>query len=286
MTFLGVGSAFAKRNYQSNALVEAWSDSPATQATPDANLLIDFGTTGPLALWQLKDKKGFEYLGRGGEINYRSIQRIFITHTHSDHVGGLEEMVQILTYHDSTAEAMHRPELLATQSILDRLWEHTLRGGLDVRHGRAALLTDYFEVNAVDLGTRLPAFNLLGRYDFFCFATDHLRLASKHDWPSCGLLIQDRHTHQSCYYSGDGCIDLNAVALIENASIIFHEAVLQAATHSVHTSLLQLRSLPEQVRKRMYLYHYDDAWDDPAFEYVSREFAGFARPGQRYTALA
>ena len=28
MTFLGVGSAFAKRNFQSNVLVEAWETGP------------------------------------------------------------------------------------------------------------------------------------------------------------------------------------------------------------------------------------------------------------------
>ena len=56
LTFLGVGSAFAKRNFQSNALIEAWSTGPSTQPQPDDTLLIDFGGTGPLALHSLKGK--------------------------------------------------------------------------------------------------------------------------------------------------------------------------------------------------------------------------------------
>ena len=53
-TFLGVGNAFAKRNYQSNILVEAWLKGSEAQDAPDDTLLIDFGTTGPLALHELK----------------------------------------------------------------------------------------------------------------------------------------------------------------------------------------------------------------------------------------
>ena len=67
LTFLGVGSAFAKRNLNSNCLFEFWEkpwqgDIPAHP--PDDTLLVDFGVTGPMALYQLKDKPGFEYLER------------------------------------------------------------------------------------------------------------------------------------------------------------------------------------------------------------------------------
>jgi hypothetical protein len=42
LTFLGVGSAFAKRNYNSNCLFEYW-EKPGTRSrqTPDDTLLID-----------------------------------------------------------------------------------------------------------------------------------------------------------------------------------------------------------------------------------------------------
>ena len=54
MTFLGVGGAFAKRNFQSNALIEAWSEGPDRQSRPDDTMLLDFGITGPMALHQLR----------------------------------------------------------------------------------------------------------------------------------------------------------------------------------------------------------------------------------------
>ena len=56
MTFLGVGSAFAKRNYNANILYEYWAkewDGPLPSSPPDDTLLVDFGVTGPLAIYAL-----------------------------------------------------------------------------------------------------------------------------------------------------------------------------------------------------------------------------------------
>ena len=54
LTFLGVGSAFAKRNLNSNALIEAWTKGPDHQDSPDDVLLVDLGALGPTALHELK----------------------------------------------------------------------------------------------------------------------------------------------------------------------------------------------------------------------------------------
>lgn len=64
LTLLGVGSSFAKRNFNSNALIEAWSTGPSAQPEPDDTLLVDFGGTGPLALHSLKITPVFAYLAR------------------------------------------------------------------------------------------------------------------------------------------------------------------------------------------------------------------------------
>lgn len=284
LTFLGVGSAYAKRNFNSNALVEAWSAGFDRQPAPDDNLLIDFGTTGPLALYQLKDKPGFEYLRRGSQTNWAAIRRIFVTHQHSDHVGGLEELAGCNVHADHPPDVPpFKPQLLAEAGVMEALWSESLKGGLGVLNGRLARLKDYFDVCRLRLRAGQPAFTLLDRYRFRVFPTDHIRVCQPYDWPSFGLYITDARTGGSAFYSGDTRFDPDSYAqMLADASICFHEVQLTDDPEPVHTGIGQLRSLAADIRAKTWLYHYGDNWDDASFEGVSREFAGFAKPHHRY----
>lgn len=164
LTFLGVGSAFAKRNFQSNALVETWRVGPHAQSAPDDNLLIDFGGTGPLALDRLKDQPGFSYLGDAGNINYAAIRNVFVTHLHGDHVGGLEELAVMTRYGKNHS----RPRLHIDRTLVGPLWENCLKGGLGVHSGGLATLSDYFDVLVHD-AAKGPHFILFDRYQFVPF---------------------------------------------------------------------------------------------------------------------
>jgi ribonuclease BN (tRNA processing enzyme) len=288
LTFLGVGSAFAKRNFQSNALVEAWSAGPARQASPDDTLLIDFGSTGPVALHQLRGQAGFSYLDDGGTIRYPAIRRVFVTHQHSDHIGGLEELagMNMHCYGDRRPGPTSKPGLVASRNVLDNLWDQSLRGGLGALTGRTAALEDYFDT--LGLGTAdeggTDRFSMLERYEFTVFPTDHIQIRQRFDWPSYGLLIKDVSTGETVVYSGDTRFDPEGLGpLMATARISFHEVQLEDEPDSVHARLCELRTLPETVRQRTLLYHYGDTWDDVQYASVADEFAGFAQPQHRYT---
>lgn len=287
LTFLGVGSAYAKRNFQSNALIEAWSTDPDRQDAPDDTLLIDFGTTGPLALHQLKSEAGFSYLERNGAVHYPAIHRVFITHQHSDHVGGLEELAGINIHSSSNqaGEPGFKPQIIGTAEVLTSLWEHTLKGGLGVLAGRNATLADYFDVLALRSAGRsaFDRFSLLDRYEFTPLPTDHIRMCERYDWPSFGLLITDRKTGATVVYSGDTRFDPDGLGeMMATAKLNFHEVQLDDQHDPVHTTLPQLRTLPVDVRRRTVLFHYGDTWDDKIYDIVADEFAGFARAQERY----
>ena len=284
-TFLGVGSAFAKRNLNSNILIEAWKKGPGDQPAPDDVLLVDFGNTGPIALDQLRRKPGFEYLDRGGTINYPAIRKIFITHQHGDHIGGLEELalVNMFVLNDPQTGRPFKPQLISSISILINLWDNSLKGGLNTLPGRYALLQDYFFIlSLVASDPERDHFTRLKRYRLGYVPADHVQIEQKYDWPSYGMFIEDTVTGEAVFFSGDSRFDYPAYsAMIHRAKLCFHDVQLVEQKNSVHALISELRTLPAEIRQRTILYHYGDNWDEGPYDFINEEFRGFATPQER-----
>ncbi len=286
LTFLGVGNAFAKRNLQSNALVEAWTSDPQQQKAPDNTLLIDFGTTGPIAMDKLRAVPGFEYLDTDGVVDYRKIGQIFITHQHADHFGGLEEMALMNAYVLGAARSApaHKPRLISSRAILDPLWSCSLSGGLRVVHGRRAELADFFEPHPLpESGPGARRFALGDRYTCEAVPTPHVSSADGPDCPAFGLMLSSAGAGPRAYYSGDTRFVRPALeAILQEVDMCFHDVQLFDQVDPVHTLLSELRGLEPALKRKMHLYHYGDNWDSGEFDFVATEFAGFAAPWRRY----
>ena len=97
----GCGSAFSKTLYQNNVLVVKGDD----------HCMIDCGSRTPEALSRL-----------GRPVT--DISNWLITHSHADHVGGLEEVMLMGRY-----VAGRKPNVVITAEYEKVLWNFSLKGG-------------------------------------------------------------------------------------------------------------------------------------------------------------
>ncbi|MFD0959321.1 MBL fold metallo-hydrolase [Paenibacillus chungangensis] len=220
ITMLGTGSAFAKKYYNNNALVE----------TDGCRLLVDCGITLPTAL----HKKG---------LQFDALDGVLISHMHGDHVGGLEEYAFQMLF-----KYGRKPLLYIADTLVEPLWEQTLRGGLT--QGDLTSLEDFFVVKPLVPG------------QYYTLAPDlKVKLIQTKHIPnkdSYSFLFND-----SFFYSADMKFDGELVMqLIENGvTTVYHDCQLEQPG-MVHATLDELLTLPEDVQKKVWLMHYGDAMDD------------------------
>lgn len=217
LQMLGTGGAFSKKYYNNNALL----------LTESYTLLIDCGNTAMLALHEL---------GRSPE----SIDAIFISHIHGDHVGGLEEFAFYMNLIHQ-----RKPVLYISEDLVTPLWENTLKGAMG--NGDELSINDYFEVRALqkDVTTQISE-----GLTFKLIQTPHMPRKS-----SYSLLINDH-----IFYSSDMTFQPNLLYKLvyeEQVTQIFHEVQLNGVGR-VHTSLQELLSLPTDIQQMIFLMHYED----------------------------
>lgn len=239
VVFIGTGSAFAKRRRQSNILI----------IQGDHHVLIDCGTQGPLALADI----GLDVL---------QIKSYLPTHSHADHIGGFEEIGLTNRYLAKSS----KPEMIILADYEKDLWTKSLAGGMEYcesKQGRPLQLADFFTVQrpvADDTGDDLVWNYQHGPLEISIMRTRHFPDTAvsieESQWCS-GVFINRR-----AWISGDTMFDREyPMKYTENAELMFHDC--QLFQGGVHASYNELMTLPETVRKKMFLYHYGDNWNQP-----------------------
>lgn len=248
LNFLGVGSAFATTMFQSNLFVVKGSN----------HVLIDYGSKASVAL----HKAG---------LNTLEIENLLVTHSHADHIGGIEEWCLMARYAapfiKKCARGEYKPNLLTTADYAHILWDNSLRGGLEhseeTQPGRRLALSDY--VNLVHgeylTGYGRPVYRITvgsgdTAIDLKLMRTNHIPDSSR-SWQtafySLGVLIDDR-----VLVSGDTMFDREVIDVFgSTAEAIFHDC--QDYTGGVHASYEELRGLPGRLKAKTVLYHLPDA---------------------------
>lgn len=250
--FIGVGSAFTTREYyQSNALVIAPSGK---------KLLIDCGTQAQFAL---------EELGiNNGNIG-REIDGVYISHLHADHIGSMEWLALVTYFNPS----FQRPKLFAIQSLMSDLWNKSLRGGLETLEGKIANLTDYFECHPVRINNSFVWENIR----FTPVQTVHV-VSGMQIQHSYGLMIQEIGSDYKVFLTTDTQFaPYQMRKFYDQSDLILHDCETAPFKSGVHAHYEDLNTLPEPVKAKMWLYHYQP---EPKQDSLGDGFLGFLQKGQ------
>lgn len=245
VVFLGVGSAFATKNYNTNFLLMCGDD----------HILVDFGMTGPMALRQ------------NCGLSPTDIQCVVPTHVHADHVGGFEQLALMHRFITKT-----RPNCILSYDLQQNLWNHTLRGGLQYLDGSdRRRFEDYFQVLRPSASGSITYGDLHLKF----FPTTHIRTpANEDDFLSYAISVNDK-----VFFSCDTIFDEELFMQHKNCDALFLDCGLYPTSPDlVHPSIDQLRSLPETIKRKTWLVHYGDNY----VEYDVSDFQGYAQTGVRY----
>lgn len=218
ITFIGVGSAFTKKNYNSSFILE----------TNDKKLLVDCGRTCPEALLEQ-------------EIKWHDIDAVYISHAHADHIGGLEEFAFTRMF---VPPKIDKPVLFCESKTLKDLWEHSLKGGLEPGKNRDMLLDDYFDPRYVDEKFTWQ------EIDFEIFPVNHLM-------KSYGLAFEVGDD-SILFSSDSTFDSAELKKRYEDATIIFQDCETSKGKSGIHAHYSELKELSKEIKEKMWLYHYQD----------------------------
>ncbi len=259
--FIGTGSAFAQTLNQTNFLI----------IKGDTHIMVDFGMTGPKAL---KETTG---------LDATEIEVVLPTHSHADHVGGFEALALMNRYVGMRFLDKPKLTMIVNEDYQRVLWTHTLQGGLEwneksLNTTQKLQFSDFFRVVR-------PLWKLCQPREIYeiefngirleMFRTNHIPEQAD-SWEasfiSFGLFIDNR-----VFVSGDTQFDKSLLDLYADRSeVMFHD--VQFFPGAVHAPLTDLKTLPGDIKERMYLIHYSDNWTDQDIS----DFAGWCRQGIRY----
>lgn len=251
ITFLGVSSALSK-GYDSSILIDA----------DGKTLLFDCG-------------EDIKHSIRDANRDPSEIDSVYISHLHSDHCGGMSW----LAYY-SYFVTQKKIRLYIHESMVSDLWS-MLRPAMEKVNGqRLQTLSDYFhisvlrEINGFDYGDLM----------FFPIRQNHV-VTEYGDIPSYGVKVYSRRKRKWLIFITS---DVQEVRIpIEGEAFntktidfdyIFSDCdVLNIG--GAHPKYTILRDYPEDIKKKMWLYHYTNLRDQMP-DAVKDGFAGFVKQGQ------
>jgi len=227
--FLGTGSAFTQKNNQTNFLIKQ----------NNKYLLIDAGSDIRFSLTK-------------AHLSYKDIDALYISHLHADHAGGVENLA-FCTYFDPSCKD-DKIQLFGNNDLLRKGWNNTWKGGLESIQGKLLSLEFFFDVNMIKLNGSFIWESL----EFKLVQSVHI-MNGYFIVPSFGLIITDNVTKKQIFFTTDVQFCPHQILDFYKAvDYIIQDCETYPFKSGVHAHYDELKTLPEQIRNKMYLVHYND----------------------------
>lgn len=246
--FLGSGSAFTvgKNNYQSNILLELANGH---------KMLIDCGTDIRLSLFE-----------QG--LNYLDIDAVYISHLHADHVGGLEW----LAFTTKLSPKGKKPKLYISYDMVDDIWDKSLSAGLSSFEAEIVTLKTFFDVFPVPKNGSF----IWEKISFQLIQSVHAMNGFSYI-PTYGLYFT--LNNKKIYFTADTQLCLHQYKFYQMADCIFQDCDTNHHKSCVHAHYDDLKKLPSDIKKKMWLYHLPTI---PDYDPTQDGFLGFVHKGQKF----
>ena len=253
LTFLGSGSAF----YTGEYLGENWQSNILIESPSGRRLLLDCGSD---IRFSLKEQS----------LNVNDIDDVYISHLHADHIGGIEW----LAFGTKFSENGRKPNIWAERSILKDLWSHSLRGGLGSIEGEDANIHSYFNPHPIRENGGFIWEGIEFRLVQVVHVMDGFKIS-----PSYGLLFEIGS--KRIFFTADTQFAPSQISqFYRSADVILHDCETADTQSGVHSHYSQLLNLPVEIRRKMWLYHYQSGCKNDA---CKDGFAGWVEKGKKFT---
>jgi len=257
--FLGTGSAFTLKNFQTNFIIER----------NNKKLLIDAGGDIRFSLAE-------------AGMSYKDINAIYISHLHTDHCGGIE-FLGFCTYFDPSMK--EKIQLFGNSELLRKGWLDSWKGGMESIQGKNMTLDSFFDLNMIKQNGKF----IWEDIEFSIVQSVHV-MNGYALMPSYGLMAKDPETNKTIFITTD-CqfCPSQIIDFYKQADFIIQDCETTTFKSGVHANFSDLITLPLDIKKKMVLTHYQDnilcedgintEWK---FKASSEGFIGFAKKGENF----
>ncbi|MCB9819159.1 MBL fold metallo-hydrolase [Candidatus Nomurabacteria bacterium] len=260
ITFLGTGNAFVPPvALPDGGFTCAWQSNLLLETNEGTKILLDCGTDIRFSLAE-----------QG--VPASDIDGVYISHIHADHVGGMEW----LAFNTFFNPNKQKPTLFCVSDVLHDLKEVS-ESSLSpiINHGSVAI-EDFFEIKCLtesESSVQISEFLAILPVQVVHVPGDNVRKLSY------GLVLSSLESGKSIFWTSDTVFEPTKYApFYAEADVILQDCELGFKT-GVHAHLDDLQTLPEKIKRKMWLYHHNPAMISDA-NVPDGEFAGFAHKGQ------